>query len=141
MLAFLAARVLICDCGQVTYIYPTLDFELRPWEYQRGEKMVPVIILIPVSRSGYLGHPESDIHGVNVRWQHCAHGTVPFCSGQRGFVLVASKQELRQKCFQGNWLVFLTAKLITMGCMWYVIIIFNHQVSPAKPYKISQLGH
>lgn len=87
--------MLICDCGQVTYIYPTLDFELRSRDYQRGEKMVPVITEIPVSRSGHLEHSESDIHGVNIRWQHCAHGTVPFCSGQRDFVLVTSKQELR----------------------------------------------
>ena len=35
--------------------------------------MVPVITEIPASRSGHLGHPESDILGVNVRWQHCAH--------------------------------------------------------------------
>ena len=101
--------------------------------------MVPVITEIPASRSGHLGHPESDILGVNVRWQHCAHGRVSFRPGQRGFVLVASKQELRQKCFPRKlWLVFLKAKLITMGRMLYVIIIFNHQVSPAKSCKISQ---
>lgn len=47
---------------------PTLDFELRSWDYQRGEKMVPVIREIPVSRSGHLEHSESDIHGVNIRW-------------------------------------------------------------------------
>ena len=47
---------------------PTLDFELRSWDYQRGEKMVPVIREIPVSRSGHLEHSESDIHGVNIKW-------------------------------------------------------------------------